>query len=436
MNGALLTASLCLLWASMVSCNRLVCYYNSEAATRGPGGQLLPANIDPNLCTHIIFGFASVDNTKELVPTQASDTTLYTALNSLKSSNAQLKTLLAVGGPGFDSQKFHSMVASSNSRSRFIASAISLLQTYNFDGLNLDWRYPGDATKQDKNRFVSLCQELRTAFNAASPRLLLSASVSAEKTMIVNSYPTPVALANALDFINVLTFGFHDPSSAVTAHHSPLGALSSNAADTKTTEYAMNYWASDLGVPAAKLNMGIAAYGVAFNLTDPSVSGPGAATSGPAEEGCFGGPPGIWSNYEICLYTDGATGQWIADQSVPYAVEEGQWVGFDNTASIDDKVTHITTKGYGGAVVWSLDLDDFTGRFCKDGNNPFISHLKDQLDAASTPNAGSVCSGGSGRFPNPADETTFYSCDHGTAMLQSCPPGLVFRTSCTCCNFP
>ncbi|CAL9703386.1 unnamed protein product [Knipowitschia caucasica] len=379
MHSILLTAGFFLLWASMVSCNRLVCYYNSEAATRGPGGQLLPANIDPNLCTHIIFGFASVDNTKELVPTQASDTTLYTALNSLKSSNAQLKTLLAVGGPGFNTQKFSTMVASSNSRSRFIASAISLLQTYNFDGLNLDWRYPGDASTQpqDKNRFVFLCQELRTAFNAASPRLLLSASVSAEKTMIVNSYPTPVALANALDFINVLTFGFHDPSSAVTAHHSPLGALSSNAADTKTTEYAMNYWASDLGVPAAKLNMGIAAYGVAFTLTDPSVSGPGAATSGPAEEGCFGNPPGIWSYYEVCLYTE--TDQLIADQSVPYAVSEGQWVGFDNTASIDAKVAHITTNGYGGVCVVSLDLDDFAGRFCSAGNYPFINYLKSKL---------------------------------------------------------
>uniref|UniRef100_A0AAV2M023 Uncharacterized protein n=1 Tax=Knipowitschia caucasica TaxID=637954 RepID=A0AAV2M023_KNICA len=72
--------------------------------------------------------------------------------------------------------------------------------------------------------------------------------------------------------------------------------------------------------------MGFGAYGVAFRLADPTVSGPGAATSGTAEEGCYGGTPGIWSYYETCLYTQGGDLEWISDQSVPYAVTDGHWV--------------------------------------------------------------------------------------------------------------
>ncbi|KAK7915802.1 hypothetical protein WMY93_011563 [Mugilogobius chulae] len=303
-----------------VFCRKLVCYYDRDAATRASTGGFTPANIDPNL--------------------------------------------------------FSTMVAAENSRSKFISSAITLLKDNGFDGLNLDWHYPGDEKKQpkDKERFVLLCQELQTAF--APESLILSATVSAKEDIITNSYPDPTAIANAVDFLNVLTFDFYDPSNTVTAHHSPLGALTTG--DTLNTQYAMKHWVG-LNVPAAKLNMGFAAFGVAYTLTDPNVSGVGAATNGSAEEGCYGGKRGIWSYYETCLYIQGGSLQWISEQSVPYAVTEGQWVGYDNNDSIDAKVADIASNGYGGAFVWALDLDDYTGQFCKAGINPFINHLKSKL---------------------------------------------------------
>lgn len=48
---------------------------------------------------------------------------------------------------------------------------------------------------------------------------------------------------------------------------------------------------------------------------------------------------------------------------------------FEIYCSFCFQVSYLQTNKYGGAFVWSLDLDDFRGQFCNEGNYPFISHL-------------------------------------------------------------
>lgn len=144
MRGLLLTAGLCVILFTTASSNRLVCYYNREAATRASAGTFTPSMIDPNLCTHIIFSYAEVDDQNNLVLVESTDAALYTELNNLKASNPQLKTLLAVGGPGFNSQRFWDMILAVFRRDAFINSATTLIQDNGFDGLNLDLIYADD----------------------------------------------------------------------------------------------------------------------------------------------------------------------------------------------------------------------------------------------------------------------------------------------------
>lgn len=58
---------------------------------------------------------------------------------------------------------------------------------------------------------------------------------------------------------------------------------------------------------------------------------------------------------------NGATYFWDDEQKVPYAVHGDQWVGFDDERSIRLKMKWILENGYGGAMVWTVDMDDFTG---------------------------------------------------------------------------
>ncbi|KAF2977051.1 hypothetical protein EK904_003933 [Melospiza melodia maxima] len=91
--------------------------------------------------------------------------------------------------------------------------------------------------------------------------------------------------------------------------------------------------------------------------------------------------PGLGSNLAdiptICTFlSSGATQVWDAPEDVPYAYKANEWVGYDNEKSFGLKVDWLKKNNFGGAMVWTIDLDDFTGNFCHQGKYPLISTLK------------------------------------------------------------
>lgn len=56
----------------------------------------------------------------------------------------------------------------------------------------------------------------------------------------------------------------------------------------------------------------------------------------------------------------------IIKSSGPSAQFEDQWVGYENQESVYAKGKYITVNGYGGATMWTVDLDDFQNRCCSE----------------------------------------------------------------------
>ncbi|GCB65327.1 hypothetical protein scyTo_0009949, partial [Scyliorhinus torazame] len=395
---------------------KLVCYYTNWAHKRGDC-KFLPEDINPKLCTHLIYAFAVIGNDHKIVAQQMEDEDLYVSFNDLKKRNPNLQTLLSIGGWNFGTEKFTAMVSSKESRLTFINSAIVFLRKKNFDGLDLHWEYPAfnRSPHQDKQRFTFLVQETLEEFKKESnqstrPRLLLSAAVASGIRNIQAGYEIE-KISEHLDFIGVMTYEFHGPWDPKTGPNSPLYKSSTDYNDDKyfNVEFAANYWKEN-GAPAEKLLVGFPTYGRTFTLCSPD-NKPGTAACGPAAPGNCTKAAGILAYYEV---------EWLKNNS------------------------------FGGAMVWTIDMDDTKGTFCNQGKTPLINKLKNMLSSnskaeedssATTPLPSSAANNSransesstacpnlefchdknNGKYLVPCAVDSFYRCTNKTTDIENCP---------------
>ncbi|XP_046551771.1 chitotriosidase-1-like [Haliotis rubra] len=338
------------------------CYFAGWARYRAAPVAFNPEDVGVKLCTHLAYAFANVDDSgTKIVPADPlDDPDIYKRFTDLKKKDPDLKLLISIGGWNDSPRVFSNLVSSVNNINTFAENTISFLRSRNFDGLDVDWEFPADrgSPRSDKRRFTRMIQLIREAFDTEASRtgkdrLLLTAALSPGRYQVRLSYE-PVKLASYLDLINLMTYDMHGlwDGLKTAAHHAALYGTRTDR--TRNVDFAATYWAS-LGVPRDKILLGVPFYSRTYTLSEGSVSGPGRA-------GNYTRHSGTLAYFEVCkILQDGATGRRIDSQKVPYLVSKDQWVGYDDEKSLAAKVHYVVDHGFGGVMVWALDLDDCKG---------------------------------------------------------------------------
>ena len=370
---------------------KLVGYYTNWAQYRPAGHQYFPEDIDATLLTHICYAFAILDDTYDVKPFEWNDILdwnpsqgMYARFHThVRTQNPAIKTLISLGGWTFNerpatSHLFTSMAASQTSRAHFIDSAIGFARTHGFDGVDIDWEYPGHAGQggrpQDKANFVLLLAEFRAAIaiDGAARNvdpLLLTIAVAAAGTTVDNGYQID-QIHQHLDWIGVMSYDLHGSWEGQTGMHTSM-----DASAPASIVSGMQQW-MDGGAPADKLVMGFATYGRGWTLASASDTGVGAAAAGGSAPGAITREQGFLGWNEIQnIISNGGTSHYDETTMCMYTVNDDQWVGYDNVATLRIKVDYLADSGFAGGMVWALDLDDFHGGY------PLISAIKTGLDA-------------------------------------------------------
>ncbi|XP_063589790.1 mucin-2-like isoform X4 [Penaeus indicus] len=376
---------------------RVVCYYTNWSVYRRGIAKYTPQNINPYLCTHLIYAFGGLTDEFEVKPFdtyQDIEQGGYAKFNGLKQYNKGLKTLLAIGGWNEGSGRFSELVSLPEYRKTFIISAIRHLRRYNFDGLDLDWEYPASrdgSAPEDRENYAALVKELRDAFEdegskVKKGKLLLTMAVPAGQNYIDKGYDVP-SLSRDLDFINILNYDYHSAYEPTINHHAALlpapGTSEYEWNAQLNVDWTVKYYIS-LGAERQKLVIGIPTYGRSYTLLDGNFTDFGASADGPGEQGKYTKENGFMAFYEVCENI--ASHGWDVRKPYPrrigpYAYSGDQWVGYDDEKIVARKAEYVREEDLGGIMFWSLDNDDFRG-ICNGEQYPLVEAGKKALFGA------------------------------------------------------
>ena len=321
-------------------------------------GPQLPA-ISARKLDAINFAFALVDpHGVVYLPGDTAPGAL-AGLVELRQRNPDLKVLLAIGGWG--AGNFSEAALTAQARARFAESAALLAREHQLDGIDIDWEYPTlpgpgiSHRPEDRANFVLLLQAVRARLDALDRQrgghtLLTIAAADGEAARGLDL----VAITPLLDWINLMTYDFHASFGAVTGHHAGLDRSASAPEGSRNAVQAVDEFLA-AGVPAAKINLGVAFYSRAFE-------GVAAIGHGLNQAYAEQGEAMAWRELRDLPGRDGWERHWDARAQAPWLWNPRyqRFIGYDDPQSLAAKAAFVRARGLGGMMYWEHrhDRDD------------------------------------------------------------------------------
>ncbi len=288
----------------------------------------------------------------------------FIALKQLKKQRPELIMLASIGGWAL-SKHYPEVVASKAKRNQLVQNIGHFITNSDFDGISIDWRYPGISRQStvgqrnhDGEYLLHLLQQIRQTY----PEMPLIVTVS----VLVDdlAYLPVFELSQTVDFVEVLTLDLAGHWQNHTGHAAPLYTPTNNPSIfTGSVNESITYLLKRK-VPANKLIISIPAFGhgwmgagnINHGLFQPSASiTPGDyPIKGHANKGLY-----RQQSIHALFFSENYQSYWDNQAKASYLFNDqtGHFVSFESTRSLKAKINYIKQNGLSGISVQNLDAD-------------------------------------------------------------------------------
>lgn len=331
-------------------------YWPSSANSYMP-----PWNINASLYTHMFYAFADLDEETFTVTVAPEDEQILEGFSgTVQEINSSVKTLISIGGGGSNATLYSIMAANSTYMKSFIDSSIALARQHEFHGLDLDWVFPENSA--DMINLGLLLAQWRgrvheESMNTGLDPLLLTAGVYFSEQFFdgeIRGYPIQ-AMADNLDWINVMCFDYHGPwDTTQTGAQAALYDLRSHL----STSYGIGSWL-DAGIPDYKVVMGMPMYGRSWTLRNKKkvTIGAPAVAAGPRQN--LSDQAGFMMFNEIQDFIVKNNATVVVDNTTvsAYCYGGDVWIAYDNEETVSMKTMFAKDRGLLGYFFWAISYD-------------------------------------------------------------------------------
>jgi chitinase len=312
----------------------------------------------------------------------------FNQLLKLKARHPHLRILLSLGGW---TQSFRfSDAALPENRKAFVASCIDMFMRGDvapgisaaglFDGLDIDWEYPGscgntcDFRSEDRENFPALLAEFRLQLDALEGEVAQATGTRPEYLLTIaapagTAQYQPIdlgAIHGHLDWINIMAYDFHGgwESSGPANHHAPVLQSPCDGADGDWGDKAVEAYLT-AGVPESKLLLGVPFYGRGWSGVSAGSDKTGLCQAargvprGTYEKGVNDfkvldaqGRPSFWDEWALTHWTYNGNELWSYDDVVSMAWK-ADYVNWDRLEPLR------------GIMFWELSGDTSQGKLVK-----------------------------------------------------------------------
>lgn len=278
-------------------------------------------------------------------------------LFKLKQRCPLVKTYISIGGWTW-SKEFSSIAASAAKRVTFVKSCMDFLESYGFDGIDLDWEYPGGQGLpsngehlDDGSNYVLLLKEFQRQIHSKS--IGISVAVPCLPS-IIDQFPLK-EMYPLVDHFNVMCYDFGDPEKDSKGrirgiHHSNLRG------PYPSVEHGIKYITERMLKDAGdKLVVGLPLYGRSYyNCT----GGPGSWCEKDIN-GASNREPGVWDYKHLPIRGC----QKKRDSKGTYCINpvSKRLIFWDDKRDIQEKISFCKEEKSVSGLMWWENSQDIKG---------------------------------------------------------------------------